>query len=126
MHVILVVAVGVVGPESAGRFPATAAVLQIDAERVLFSVTVLHGQAHLIPPALHKAVVNRPISPTRLQEFLSLNPGERKPPGGFSMQDVGKIIGRQGMTINAIRSLLLAGSAKKGMRCTVEIVEDKA
>ena len=39
-------------------------------------------------------------------------------------QDVGKIIGRQGMTINAIRSLLLAGSAKKGMRCSVEIVED--
>jgi predicted RNA-binding protein YlqC (UPF0109 family) len=39
--------------------------------------------------------------------------------------DVGKIIGRQGMTINAIRSLLLAGSAKKGLRCTLEIVEDK-
>ncbi|MGN6554915.1 MAG: KH domain-containing protein [Verrucomicrobiota bacterium] len=40
-------------------------------------------------------------------------------------QDVGKIIGRQGMTINAIRSLLLAGSAKKGLRCTLEIVEEK-
>ena len=39
--------------------------------------------------------------------------------------DVGKIIGRQGMTINAIRSLLLAGSAKKGLRCTLEIVEDR-
>ena len=39
--------------------------------------------------------------------------------------DVGKIIGRQGITINAIRSLLLAGSAKKGLRCTVEIVEEK-
>ena len=39
-------------------------------------------------------------------------------------QDVGKIIGRQGMTINAIRSLLLAGSAKKGLRCTLEIVEE--
>lgn len=39
--------------------------------------------------------------------------------------DVGKIIGRQGVTINAIRSLLLAGSAKKGLRCAVEIVEDK-
>jgi len=39
--------------------------------------------------------------------------------------DVGKIIGRQGMTINAIRSLLLAGSAKKGERCVMEIVEDK-
>ena len=40
-------------------------------------------------------------------------------------QDVGKIIGRHGVTINAIRSLLLAGSAKKGLRCSVEIVEDK-
>jgi uncharacterized protein len=40
-------------------------------------------------------------------------------------QDVGKIIGRQGMTINAIRSLLLAGSARKGLRCTLEIIEEK-
>jgi predicted RNA-binding protein YlqC (UPF0109 family) len=38
--------------------------------------------------------------------------------------DVGRIIGRQGMTINAIRTLLLAGSAKQGLRCAVEIVED--
>jgi uncharacterized protein len=43
----------------------------------------------------------------------------------LNSQDVGKIIGRQGMTINAIRSLLLAGSAKKGLRCSLEIVEDK-
>jgi predicted RNA-binding protein YlqC (UPF0109 family) len=40
-------------------------------------------------------------------------------------QDVGKIIGRQGQTINAIRALLQAGSAKKGLRCSVEIVEDR-
>ena len=39
--------------------------------------------------------------------------------------DVGKVIGRQGMTINAIRALLLAGSAKKGLRCGLEIVEEK-
>jgi len=39
--------------------------------------------------------------------------------------DVGKIIGRQGMTINALRSLLLAGSARKSLRCSLEIVEDK-
>ena len=39
--------------------------------------------------------------------------------------DVGKIIGRQGMTINALRSLLLAGSAKKSLRCSLEIVEEK-
>ena len=38
--------------------------------------------------------------------------------------DVGKIIGRQGMTINALRSLLLAGSAKQALRCTLEIVEE--
>ena len=39
-------------------------------------------------------------------------------------EDVGKVIGRQGITINALRSLLLAGSAKKGHRCTLEIVEE--
>jgi uncharacterized protein len=39
--------------------------------------------------------------------------------------DVGQIIGRQGLTINAIRSLLATGAAKKGLRCSVEIVEDK-
>jgi uncharacterized protein len=40
-------------------------------------------------------------------------------------KDVARIIGRQGTTINAIRTLLLAGSAKHGQRCAVEIVEDK-
>ena len=39
--------------------------------------------------------------------------------------DVGRVIGKQGMTIQAIRSLLTAGSAKKGLRCSLEIVEDK-
>ena len=43
----------------------------------------------------------------------------------LDQSDVGKIIGRQGATINAIRSLLLAGSAKQGFRCTLEIVEEK-
>ena len=37
--------------------------------------------------------------------------------------DVGKIIGRQGATIHAIRSLMQVGAAKKGIRCMVEIVE---
>lgn len=40
-------------------------------------------------------------------------------------RDVAKVIGRQGTTINAIRSLLLVASAKQGLRCVVEIVEDK-
>jgi predicted RNA-binding protein YlqC (UPF0109 family) len=38
--------------------------------------------------------------------------------------DVGKIIGRQGSTINAIRSLIQAGSAKKGQRAVLEIIEE--
>ncbi len=40
--------------------------------------------------------------------------------------DMGKIIGREGATIHAIRSLTQAGAAKKGLRCLVEIVEEQA
>ena len=68
-----------------------------------------------------KGLVQRP-------EAVTITPVERDGTTIYELrldpQDVGKIIGRQGMTINAIRSLLLAGSAKKGMRCTVEIIED--
>lgn len=39
--------------------------------------------------------------------------------------DMGRVIGRQGVTINAIRSLLQAGSARKGLRCTLDVVEDR-
>ena len=42
----------------------------------------------------------------------------------LNSSDVGRVIGRQGVTINALRSLLLAGSAKKGLRCALEIVEE--
>lgn len=62
-------------------------------------------------------------------EAVTVTPSER---GGQTVyelrldpQDVGKVIGRQGQTINAIRSLLTAGSAKKGIRCSLEIVEDQ-
>ena len=40
--------------------------------------------------------------------------------------DVGRIIGRQGVTINAMRSLLNAGHTKDGLRCSLEIIEDRA
>ena len=63
-------------------------------------------------------------------EAVSVTPVERNGLTVYELrldpQDVGKIIGRQGMTINAIRSLLMTGSAKKGLRCSVEIVEDKS
>ena len=62
-------------------------------------------------------------------DAVSVTPVERSGATVYELRlepsDVGKIIGRQGVTINAIRSLLLAGSAKKGIRCSVEIVEDK-
>ena len=69
-----------------------------------------------------KGLVERP-------EAVTVTPVDRKGMTVYELrldpQDVGRIIGRQGITINAIRSLLLAGSAKKGLRCSLEIVEDK-
>lgn len=69
-----------------------------------------------------KGLVDRP-------EAVTVTPVER---GGMTVyelrldpKDVGRIIGKQGMTINAIRSLLTAGSAKRGLRSAVEIVEEK-
>ena len=62
-------------------------------------------------------------------DAVSVKPVERAGTTVYELRldpsDVGKIIGRQGVTINAMRSLLLAGSAKKGIRCSVEIVEDQ-
>lgn len=40
-------------------------------------------------------------------------------------EDVGKVIGRNGMTIGAIRTLAQVGAAQKGARCAVEIVEER-
>ena len=65
----------------------------------------------------------------RKPEAVSVTSTERAGMTVFELrldpEDVGKVIGRQGQTINAIRSLLTASSAKKGLRCSVEIVEDK-
>ncbi len=65
----------------------------------------------------------------KFPEQVTVTPVER---GGMTIyelrmnaSDVGRVIGRQGMTINAIRSLLTAGSARKGLRCSLEIVEEK-
>jgi predicted RNA-binding protein YlqC (UPF0109 family) len=70
-----------------------------------------------------KGLVNHP-------EAVTVTPVEKNGLTVYELRlhqdDVGKVIGKQGMTINAIRSLLLAGSAKKGLRCTIEIVEEKA
>ena len=63
-------------------------------------------------------------------EEVSVTPVERSGMTVYELRmnqaDVGRIIGRDGVTINAIRSLLTAGSARKGLRCSLEIVEDQA
>ena len=59
---------------------------------------------------------------------VSVTPVEREGSTIYELRlspvDVGRVIGRQGVMINAIRSLLLAGSAKRGVRCSLELVED--
>ena len=61
-------------------------------------------------------------------DAVSVTPVER---GGLTVyevrvarDDAGKIIGRRGVTIQAIRSVLQVGAAKAGRRCTVDLVED--
>jgi predicted RNA-binding protein YlqC (UPF0109 family) len=39
--------------------------------------------------------------------------------------DVGKIIGKDGVMINAMRSLVQAASAKKGQRALIEVLNDQ-
>ena len=65
----------------------------------------------------------------RHPDEVSITPVERNGMTIYELrlnpEDVGRVIGKQGVAINAIRSLLQAGSAKKGLRCRLEIVEDK-
>lgn len=71
---------------------------------------------------LVKGLVDRP-------EEVRVTPVEREGGTIYELRlhpaDVGKVIGKQGSTIQAIRALLQVGSAKKGLRCSVEIMEDQ-
>ncbi len=40
-----------------------------------------------------------------------------------AQEDLGKVIGRKGQTAKAIRTLIAAGSAKKGKRALLEILD---
>lgn len=39
--------------------------------------------------------------------------------------DVGRLVGRRGGTINAIRTLLTAGASRKGIRCSLDLVDER-
>ena len=40
-------------------------------------------------------------------------------------QDIGKVIGRDGRTVNAMRTLLAAAAQKRGERAKLEILDDR-
>jgi uncharacterized protein len=40
-------------------------------------------------------------------------------------EDIGKVIGRDGRTVNAMRTLLAASAQKKGQRARLEILDDR-
>lgn len=69
-----------------------------------------------------KGLVDRP-------DAVTITPAERNGMTIYELRvhptDMGKIIGRQGATVNAIRALLLVGSAKKGLRCALEVVDEE-
>lgn len=60
---------------------------------------------------------------------VSVTPTERNGVTVYELRvessDIGKVVGRSGRTINAIRSLLIAGSGKKGIRCSLELIDDE-
>ena len=69
-----------------------------------------------------KGLVDRP-------DAVTVTPVEREGMTLYELRvhptDVGKVIGKQGTTIQAIRALLQVAAAKRGQRCTMEIVEER-
>jgi hypothetical protein len=69
-----------------------------------------------------KGLVDRP-------DAVTVTPVERDGMTLYELRvhptDVGKVIGKQGTTIQAIRALLQVAAAKRGQRCTMEIVEER-
>jgi len=63
-------------------------------------------------------------------EKVSVTPVERGGQTVFELRlagaDAGRVIGRQGQTINALRTLLQAGAARQGLRCSLELVDEKS
>jgi hypothetical protein len=69
-----------------------------------------------------KGLVDRP-------DAVTVTPVEREGMRLYELRvhptDVGKIIGKQGATIQAIRALLQVAAAKRGQRFALEIVEER-
>lgn len=63
-------------------------------------------------------------------EKVTVTPVERGGQTVFELRldtaDAGRVIGRQGQTINALRTLLQAGATRQGLRCSLELVDEKS
>jgi len=70
-----------------------------------------------------KGLVDRP-------DAVTVKPVERSGVTVYELRvhptDAGKVIGREGSTIQAIRSLLQVGAAKKGLRCSVDLIDERS
>ena len=62
-------------------------------------------------------------------EAVSIHARERRGETVYEVQvhpgDMGRLVGRRGSTVNAIRTLLSAGAARKGLRCALELVDER-
>ena len=69
-----------------------------------------------------KGLVDRP-------DAVTITPVDRHGVTLFEVRvhptDAGKVIGREGATIQAIRALLQVGAAKKGLRCSLELIDER-
>lgn len=63
-------------------------------------------------------------------EDVVIEPVERRGETVYEIRvhpsDVGRLVGRRGNTINAIRTLLTAGASRKGLRCSLELLEERS
>lgn len=62
-------------------------------------------------------------------EAVQIQSTERRGETVYEVQvhpgDMGRLVGRRGSTVNAIRTLLSAGAARKGIRCSLELVDER-
>lgn len=69
-----------------------------------------------------KGMVQRP-------DAVHIETSERRGEAVFHVHvhpvDMGRLVGRRGNTINAIRTLLAAGAVRKGVRCSLELVDEQ-
>src|SRR5688572_25762738 len=69
-----------------------------------------------------KALVDRP---EQVEVITAEVDGARVYELKVAPEDVGKVIGRDGRTVNALRTLVAAALAKKGIKARLEIRDDR-